>query len=62
VPSLISKWLRTKRVDGAEAFRGRGNRMALGAENERLKGENQNLKTEQEILRNASAYFAKNMR
>ena len=61
-PALISKWLRAKRADGDEAFRGRGNRTALEAENERLRKEVRELKLEQEILKKASAYFAKHLR
>ena len=59
-PGLIGKWLRASRVEGAEAFRGRGNRAALEAEVSRLKKENQDLRLEQEILKKAAAYFAKN--
>jgi len=47
-------------MDGADAFRGRGKRAALEAEISRLKKENQDLRLEQEILKKAAAYFAKN--
>ena len=61
-PPLISKWLKAKRLEGAEAFRGRGNRTELEAENERLRREVRELKLEQEILKKAAAYFAKHQR
>ena len=60
--NLISKWVRLKREEGDEAFRGNGNRRALEAENTRLKKENEELKQEREILKKASAYFAKHQR
>lgn len=58
-PTLISKWLAARRADGSEAFRGRGVRTELEAENARLKKENNDLKLEREILKKAAAYFAK---
>jgi transposase len=60
-PALISQWRTASRNDGVEAFRGRGNRTALEAENEQLKRENRELKLEREILKKAAAYFAKHL-
>jgi transposase len=61
IPSgLIGKWLGASRRDGTDAFRGQGNRAALEAENARLRKELSDLRLEQEILKKAAAYFAKN--
>ena len=57
--SLLSKWLRSKKEDGEEAFRGQGNRTAIEEENYQLKRENARLKMERDILKKATAYFAK---
>lgn len=57
---LIGKWVRARRAEGSDAFRGQGNRAVLEAENVRLRKENQDLRLEQEILKKAAAYFAKN--
>ena len=59
-PALIGKWLKAKKQEGVDAFRGRGNRAELEAENIRLRKELSDLKQEQEILKKAAAYFAKN--
>lgn len=59
-PGLISKWVISRREEGTEAFRGRGNRVELEAENVRLRKELSDLRLEQEILKKAAAYFAKN--
>ncbi|RIL10738.1 MAG: hypothetical protein DCC75_03745 [Proteobacteria bacterium] len=56
---LIGKWLRASREEGADAFRGRGNRAELEAENTRLRKELNDLRQEKEILKKAAAYFAK---
>ena len=60
--ALLSKWRDALKVEGAEAFRGNGNRTALEDENRRLRLENQQLRMEQEILKKAAAYFAKNLK
>ena len=50
-PTLFSKWLAARRADGSEAFRGRGVRTELEAENALLKKEKNDLKLEREILK-----------
>ena len=61
-PYLISKWMRARKREGEEAFRGRGNRTELEAENATLRKEVAELRQEKEILKKAAAYFAKNQR
>jgi transposase len=56
---LIGRWLRARREEGSDAFRGRGNRAELEAENARLRKELNDLRQEKEILKKAAAYFAK---
>ena len=56
---LIGKWLRASQEEGSDAFRGRGNRAELEAENASLKKEVKDLREEKEILKKAAAYFAK---
>ena len=58
-PGLIGEWVKAKQAEGTEAFRGRGNRTELEAENARLRKEVKDLREEQEILKKAAAYFAK---
>jgi transposase len=58
-PGLIGRWFRASQEEGVEAFRGRGNRAELEAENVRLRKENNELRQEREILKKAAAYFAK---
>ena len=59
---LLTKWRAAHRQEGKDAFRGKGNRTALEEENRRLRLENQQLRMEQEILKKASAYFARNQK
>lgn len=58
----IYRWRQELSEDWPDAFRGNGNRTALEEENRRLRHENQQLKLEAEILKKASAYFAKHLR
>jgi transposase len=60
--SMIYQWKKLLGEQGAEAFRGNGNRTALEEEIRQLKFENRRLREEAEILKKASAYFAKNQR
>jgi transposase len=57
--SVIRKWIYASKNEGADAFRGKGNRAEIEDENFRLKKENQELRLEREILKKAAAYFAK---
>ena len=61
-PDSISRWKKRLEEDGSEAFRGNGNRTALEEENRQLRLEVKRLKEEAEILKKASAYFAKHLR
>jgi len=60
-PSLLSKWMSQGESEGKDAFRGLGNRTELEGENHRLRAEVKELKLEREILKKASAYFAKHL-
>jgi transposase len=60
--SLIYNWKKALESGGAEAFRGNGNRTALEEENRQLRLENLRLRQEAEILKKASAYFARNQK
>ncbi len=60
--SLIYQWKNRLEKEGTESFRGNGNRTALEEENRELRLENRRLREEAEILKKASAYFAKHQR
>lgn len=55
---LLSKWVRSSREEGADAFRGQGNRTAEENEIWRLKEKNRQLELELEFLKKVSRYFA----
>ena len=57
--SMLYQWRKQLQSDGAEAFRGNGNRTAVEEENRQLKLENRRLREEADILKKATAYFAK---
>lgn len=59
---LLCNWRKALASEGADAFRGNGNRTALEEENRRLRLEVQELKLEREFLKKASAYFAKSQK
>ena len=61
-PSSLHRWREELAAEGADAFRGKGNRTELEEENRRLRLENKQLRMDAEILKKASAYFAKNLR
>ncbi len=58
---MLYRWRAELEKEGAEAFRGRGNRLQLEEENRQLRREVERLKLEQEILKKAAAYFAKHL-
>ena len=60
--SLLYQWKKLLESEGAEEFRGNGSRTALEEENRQLRLENRNLREEAEILKKASAYFAKHQK
>jgi transposase len=57
--SLLSKWVKSSELEGADAFRGHGKRTALEEEVWRLKLQNKQLTQELEFLKKVSRYFAK---
>jgi len=60
--SSLYQWRKQLESGGAEAFRGNGNRTALEEENRQLRLENPRLREEADILKEASAYSAKDQR
>jgi transposase len=60
--ALLYRWRRAIAEEGADAFRGNGNRTAMEEELYRLRKENAELREEKEILKKASAYFAKHQK
>ena len=57
----LYRWRQSLKVEGGDAFRGPGKRTALEEENWQLKQRVRQLELEQEILKKAAAYFAKNL-
>ena len=56
---LLRRWKTTLQTEGQEAFPGNGNLPPLEDELRRLKAENVRLKAERDILKKATAFFAK---
>jgi len=57
--SMLRSWKQALAADGARAFPGKGNLPAVEEELRRLRAENQRLRMEREILRKATAFFAR---
>lgn len=56
---MLYRWVTEYRTYGDEAFVGKGNQRSADAELKRMKKELEYLKAENEILKKAAAYFAK---
>jgi transposase len=56
---MLGRWIRELEEDGREAFRGNGKLTAEQEELRRLREENRRLKLERDILKKATAFFAK---
>lgn len=57
--SLLRSWAKAHQTEGADAFRGHGKKAALEAENARLQREVRTLTEERDILKKATAFFAR---
>ena len=57
--SLLRSWKTALAAEGDQAFPGKGHLPALEEELRRLRAENQRLRMEREILKKATAFFAK---
>jgi transposase len=57
--NLLRKWQREAAEQGRQTFPGKGHQTALEEENRRLREENARLRMEREILKKATAFFAK---
>jgi transposase len=57
--SMLRSWKQALAADGERAFPGKGNLPAVEEELRRLRAENQRLRMEREILKKATAFFAR---
>ena len=57
--SLLRGWKEALAADGARAFPGHGNPAALEEELRRLRAENKRLLMERDVLKKATAFFAR---
>lgn len=60
--NLLGKWQKELRTKGGDAFRGSGRKAAGRDELADLRRENERLKEENEILKKAAAYFARELK
>ena len=56
---MLGRWIKEYQEDEGEAFRGNGKLTGEHEELRRLRAENKQLKLEREILKKATAFFAK---
>ncbi len=56
---MLGRWVQEFEADESEAFRGNGKLTAEQEELRQLRAENKQLKLEREILKKATAFFAK---
>ena len=56
---MLSRWVKEAQEDENEAFRGNGKLTTEGEELRRLREENRRLRMEREILKKATAFFAR---
>jgi transposase-like protein len=61
-PHALYRWRCEMQLSESEAFRGHGRRTAAEDELARLRRENAELKMERDILKKATAFFAKHQR
>jgi transposase len=57
--TLLHKWKLALEAQGDQAFPGKGQQTAVEAELTRLRRENEQLRMERDILKKATAFFAK---
>lgn len=57
--TMLGRWIKEHQADEAQAFRGNGQLTPEQDELRRLRAENRQLKLEREILKKATAFFAK---
>lgn len=60
--TTISDWVKEYKANGSSAFPGSGDIRPEDEDIRRLRRENADLKEENEILKKAGAYFAKNLK
>ena len=60
--NMLSRWKNEKKKDGEHAFPSKGHMTPEQAELARLKADNKRLRMEREILKKATAFFAKEMK
>lgn len=58
-PGTLRKWERQLKLQGEQAFPGKGQQTAIEEENRRLREEVRRLTMERDILKKATAFFAK---
>ena len=56
---MLGRWIKEFQTDDSEAFRGNGKLTSEQEELRRLREENRRLKMERDILKKATAFFAK---